>query len=105
VRLQQVHKETLNKVENAIDGREGVDPEIFGMCGVPEDLVNAPEGDRMLPWWPSAPGERMLPWWPSEYPALLMEVECLGVLCPGKFDFAYNRIDFRQNHCGAATAS
>jgi hypothetical protein len=41
VHLQQVHKETLNKVENAIDGREGVDPEIFGMCGVPEDLVNA----------------------------------------------------------------
>jgi hypothetical protein len=40
VHLQQVHKETLTKVENAIEGREGVDPEIFGMCGVPEDLVN-----------------------------------------------------------------
>jgi hypothetical protein len=93
VHLQQVHKETLTKVENAIDGREGVDPEIFGMCDVPEDLVKAPEGDRMLPWWP------------SEYPALLVEVECLSALCPGQYDFAYNRIDFRQNHCGAATAS
>ena len=41
VHLQQVHKETLTSVENAIEGREGVDPEIFGMCGVPEDLVNA----------------------------------------------------------------
>lgn len=41
VHLQQVHKETLTCVENAIEGREGVDPEIFGMCGVPEDLVNA----------------------------------------------------------------
>jgi hypothetical protein len=41
VHLQQVHKETLTYVENAIEGREGVDPEIFGMCGVPEELVNA----------------------------------------------------------------
>jgi len=41
VHLQQVHKETLTSVENAIEGREGVEPEIFGMCGVPEDLVNS----------------------------------------------------------------
>jgi len=39
VHLQQVHKETLHKIDQAIPGREGVTPEIFGMCGVPEDLL------------------------------------------------------------------
>lgn len=41
VHMQQVHKETLTCVENAIEGRQGVEPEVFGMMGVPEDLVNA----------------------------------------------------------------
>jgi hypothetical protein len=41
VHLQQVHKETLTAVENAIEGRQGVEPEVFGMMGIPEDLLNA----------------------------------------------------------------
>lgn len=40
VHMNQVHKETLDRVENAIDGRDGLDIEIFGMEGVPEDLLN-----------------------------------------------------------------
>lgn len=43
VHLQQVHKETLTKVDNAIEGREGVEPEIFGMMGIPDELVKAHE--------------------------------------------------------------
>ena len=68
----------------------------------------------------------MLPWWPSEYPALLVKAECLAAIfpgnlapkfskrhliellnsiCPGKYDFACNRIDFRQNRrCRLACA-
>lgn len=41
VHLQQVHKETLEAVDNAIEGRQGVEPEVFGMMGIPEELVNA----------------------------------------------------------------
>ncbi|KAJ3196948.1 hypothetical protein HK101_006997 [Irineochytrium annulatum] len=41
VHCQQVHKEVLMKVSNAITGRESVEIEIFGMEGVPEeDLQN-----------------------------------------------------------------
>lgn len=36
VHMTQVHKETLQQVENAIPGRETVDVEIFGMEGIPE---------------------------------------------------------------------
>lgn len=41
VHLQQVHKATLTVVENAIEGRQNVDPEIFGMCGIPQELLDA----------------------------------------------------------------
>jgi hypothetical protein len=41
VHLQQVHKETLTAVENAMEGRQGVEPEVFGMMGIPEELLNA----------------------------------------------------------------
>lgn len=41
VHMQQVHKETLTYIDNAIEGREGVEPEIFGMMGVPEQLLEA----------------------------------------------------------------
>lgn len=34
--MTQVHKETLEVIENAIPGRESVDVEIFGMEGIPE---------------------------------------------------------------------
>lgn len=39
--MTQVHKETLQKVENCIEGRESVDIEIFGMEGIPESEVAA----------------------------------------------------------------
>lgn len=37
--MNQVHKESLSNVENALPTREGLDIEIFGMEGVPEDIV------------------------------------------------------------------
>ncbi|KAF1809082.1 hypothetical protein P152DRAFT_461941 [Eremomyces bilateralis CBS 781.70] len=41
VHLNQVHKETLNAVDNALPNRQGLDVEIFGMEGIPEDVVNS----------------------------------------------------------------
>lgn len=37
--MNQVHKETLSSVENALPNRQGLDVEIFGMEGIPEDIV------------------------------------------------------------------
>lgn len=39
VHLTQVHKESLDKVDNALPNRQGVDIEIFGMEGIPEDIL------------------------------------------------------------------
>ncbi|KAK0649000.1 hypothetical protein B0T16DRAFT_427937 [Cercophora newfieldiana] len=39
VHMNQVHKESLDKVENALPNRQGLDIEIFGMEGVPEDIL------------------------------------------------------------------
>ncbi|CAK7207464.1 hypothetical protein SEUCBS139899_010274 [Sporothrix eucalyptigena] len=39
VHMNQVHKETLSQVENALEGREGLDVEIFGMEGIPEEAL------------------------------------------------------------------
>jgi hypothetical protein len=39
VHLNQVHKETLTAVENALPNRAGLDVEIFGMEGIPEDAI------------------------------------------------------------------
>ncbi|KAF2817323.1 uncharacterized protein BDZ99DRAFT_505079 [Mytilinidion resinicola] len=41
VHLNQVHKETLTSVENALPTRQGLEVEIFGMEGIPEEVVNA----------------------------------------------------------------
>ena len=38
--MTQVHKEQLNQVENAIAGRGGLDIEIFGMEGVPTEIID-----------------------------------------------------------------
>ena len=38
--MTQVHKEQLNQVENAIAGRGGLDIEIFGMEGVPAEVID-----------------------------------------------------------------
>lgn len=39
VHMNQVHKENLSSVENALPNRQGLDIEIFGMEGVPEDII------------------------------------------------------------------
>lgn len=39
VHMNQVHKESLSSVENALPNRQGLDVEIFGMEGIPEDVV------------------------------------------------------------------
>jgi len=37
--MNQVHKETLTQVENALPNRQGLDVEIFGMEGIPQDIL------------------------------------------------------------------
>lgn len=37
--MNQVHKESLSSVENALPNRQSLDVEIFGMEGIPEDIV------------------------------------------------------------------
>jgi len=39
VHMNQVHKETLEHVENALPNRQSLDIEIFGMEGVPDDII------------------------------------------------------------------
>lgn len=39
--MSQVHKENLSAVDNALPNRAGLDIEIFGMEGIPEDIVQA----------------------------------------------------------------
>ncbi|KAF2090157.1 hypothetical protein K490DRAFT_71809 [Saccharata proteae CBS 121410] len=41
VHMQQVHKESLNVVDNALPNRSGTECEIFGMEGIPEDVLTA----------------------------------------------------------------
>ncbi|KAF2124506.1 hypothetical protein P153DRAFT_326771 [Dothidotthia symphoricarpi CBS 119687] len=40
VHMSQVHKENLTHVENAIPGRQGLELEIFGMEGVPAEIID-----------------------------------------------------------------
>ncbi|KAL2211463.1 hypothetical protein CC79DRAFT_1363760 [Sarocladium strictum] len=39
VHMNQVHKEALEHVENALPNRQGLEVEIFGMEGIPEDIL------------------------------------------------------------------
>ncbi|KAJ5586931.1 uncharacterized protein N7459_002696 [Penicillium hispanicum] len=41
VHMSQVHKEQLTEIENALPNRAGLDVEIFGMEGVPDDVLQA----------------------------------------------------------------
>ncbi|KAJ5157202.1 uncharacterized protein N7482_008302 [Penicillium canariense] len=41
VHMSQVHKEQLTEIENALPNRSGLDVEIFGMEGVPDDVLQA----------------------------------------------------------------
>nr|POF04850.1 oxysterol-binding protein like c23b6.01c [Quercus suber] len=41
VHMTQVHKTKLEKIQNTIDGRENPAVEIFGMLGIPQELLDA----------------------------------------------------------------
>lgn len=41
VHMSQVHKEQLTEVENALPNRAGLDVEIFGMEGIPDEVLHA----------------------------------------------------------------
>ncbi|KAI9735757.1 MAG: hypothetical protein M1818_006365 [Claussenomyces sp. TS43310] len=57
VHMNQVHKETLTNVENALGNRAGLDFEIFGIEGIPEDVVQA-HNQRIITQFYQAEAER-----------------------------------------------
>ncbi|KAG8533585.1 uncharacterized protein KY384_001325 [Bacidia gigantensis] len=57
VHMTQVHKESLASIENALGNRAGLDVEIFGMEGVPED-VNQSHRQRVIQQYAQAEAER-----------------------------------------------
>lgn len=57
VHMNQVHKENLTSVENALPNRASPDIEIFGMEGIPEDIVAA-HNQRVLSQIQQAEAER-----------------------------------------------
>ncbi|EXJ68675.1 uncharacterized protein A1O5_08469 [Cladophialophora psammophila CBS 110553] len=57
VHMSQVHKENLTAVDNALPNRAGLDIEIFGMEGIPEDIVQQ-HNQRVLTNFHQAQAER-----------------------------------------------
>jgi hypothetical protein len=55
--MTQVHKETLTLIENALPNRSNLDVEIFGMEGIPEDVV-ASHNQRVLSQFAQAEADR-----------------------------------------------
>ncbi len=55
--MSQVHKENLTAVDNALPNRAGLDIEIFGMEGIPEDIVQQ-HTQRVLASYHQAQAER-----------------------------------------------
>ena len=55
--MTQVHKETLDSIENALPNRSNLDVEIFGMEGVPADVVQS-HNQRVLSQFHQAEAER-----------------------------------------------
>jgi hypothetical protein len=55
--MSQVHKENLTAVDNALPNRAGLDIEIFGMEGIPEDIVQQ-HTQRVLQTYHQAQAER-----------------------------------------------
>ena len=55
--MTQVHKETLDTIENALPNRSNLDVEIFGMEGVPADVVSS-HNQRVLSQFHQAEAER-----------------------------------------------
>ncbi len=41
VHMTQVHKESISSIDNALPNRSGIDLEIFGMEGIPDDIRQA----------------------------------------------------------------
>jgi len=57
VHMTQVHKETLTTIDNALPNRSGLEVEIFGMEGIPEDIVQS-HNQRVLQQFAQAEAER-----------------------------------------------
>jgi hypothetical protein len=57
VHMNQVHKETLTSVENSLPNRQGLEVEIFGMEGIPEDVAQA-HNQRIIAGFYQAEAER-----------------------------------------------
>ncbi|RFU33757.1 hypothetical protein B7463_g2549, partial [Scytalidium lignicola] len=57
VHMNQVHKETLQSVDNSLPNRQGLEVEIFGMEGIPEDVVKA-HNQRIITGFYQAEAER-----------------------------------------------
>ena len=55
--MNQVHKEQLNAVENALPNRQGLEVEIFGMEGIPDDIMQA-HNQRVMQQYYEAAAER-----------------------------------------------
>ena len=55
--MTQVHKETLTAIENALPNRAGLEVEIFGMEGVPDDTVQS-HNQRVIQQFAQAEAER-----------------------------------------------
>ena len=55
--MTQVHKETLGAIENALPNRSNLDVEIFGMEGIPQDVVDA-HNTRVISSFAQAEAER-----------------------------------------------
>ncbi|KAA8648590.1 hypothetical protein EYZ11_012759 [Aspergillus tanneri] len=57
VHMSQVHKEQLSAVDNALPNRSSLDVEIFGMEGVPEDIIQT-HNQRVMTQFQQAEAER-----------------------------------------------
>ena len=55
--MTQVHKESLGAIENALPNRAGLEVEIFGMEGIPEDVVQS-HNQRVITQYSQAEAER-----------------------------------------------
>lgn len=55
--MSQVHKEQLSAVDNALPNRSSLDVEIFGMEGVPDDIIQT-HNQRMMTQFQQAEAER-----------------------------------------------
>lgn len=55
--MSQVHKEQLTEIENALPNRAGLDVEIFGMEGIPDDVLKSHQ-QRVMTQFQQAEAER-----------------------------------------------